>query len=87
MAEKLKIRLFGVEQLVASLDLLAQAAEGSLEVRNALVDFFGCAIETAGIDIQNGATSQASELWIEAKLPNRLAALAAALRAGDLDAL
>ncbi|MEG0939958.1 MAG: hypothetical protein RSE32_17005 [Comamonas sp.] len=87
MAEKLKIRLFGVEQLVASLDLLAQAAEGSLEVRNALVDFFGCAIETAGIDIQNGAASQAGELWIEAKLPNRLAALAAALRAGDLDAL
>ena len=87
MAEKLKIRLFGVEQLVASLDLLAQAAEGSLEVRNALVDLFGCAIETAGIDIQNGATSQAGELWIEAKLPNRLAALAVALRAGDLDAL
>lgn len=87
MAEQLTVRVCGVEQLVADLELLAQAAQGSLEIRNALVDAFGGAVETSGVDIQNCAATQTSELWIKAKLCDRLAAIAAALRAGDLDAL
>lgn len=87
MPEQITVRMTGIEQLIADLDLLAQAAQGSLEVRNALVDAFGGAIETAGVDVQNSSTTQTGELWVEAKLCDRLAALAAALRAGDLDAL
>lgn len=87
MAELLTVRVTGVEQLVADLDLLAQGAQGSLEVRDALVDVFGGRVQAAGIDLQHGATAQAGELWIEAKLCDRLAPITAALRAGDLDAL
>lgn len=86
-SEQLAVRVCGVEQLVADIELLAQAAQGSLEIRNALVDAFGCAVETSGVDIQNRAATQTRELWVEAKLCDGLAAIAAALRAGDLDAL
>ena len=87
MTEALSVHLAGVEKLQADLQLLAQAAQRSLEVRHALVECFGIGIEASGIYIQCSAASAANELWIETKLCDRLAGFVAAFRAGDVDAL
>lgn len=87
MAESIAIRMVGVDLLVADIDLLAKAAERSLEIREALVECFGAGVETSGVDIQRCATPTANELWIEAKLCDRLAGFVAALRTGDVDAV
>lgn len=85
--EHISVHLDGMDAMVADLQLLAKAAERSVKVRNALVDFFGSGVQTSGVDVQRCATSVAGELWIEAKLCDRLAALVSAVRAGDVDAL
>jgi hypothetical protein len=85
--QTLRVVLVGQTTLLADLALLAEAAKGSLEVREALVYFLHGAVETAGVDIQCCSTTLAGELRVEAKLPNRLASLAAALRAIDRDGL
>lgn len=87
MGEALSVHLAGVEKLQADLQLLAQAAQRSLEIRNALVECFGTGVETSGVDIQSSSASTANELWVEAKLCDRLAGFVVALRAGDVDAL
>lgn len=87
MTETLSVHLAGVETLQADLQLLAQAAQRSLEIRKAVVECFCAGVETSGVYIQSRSTSTANELWIEAKLCDRLAGFVAALRAGDVDAL
>lgn len=87
MTESLSVHLAGVEALQADLQLLAQATQRSLEIRQALVECFCAGVETSGVYIQSSPTSTANELWIEAKLCDRLAGFVAALRAGDVDAL
>lgn len=87
MTEALSLHLAGVEKLQADLQLLAQAAQRSLEIRNALFGLLDGLGEAAWVDIQSTATSTANELWVEAKLCDRLAGFVAALRAGDVDAL
>lgn len=87
MTDALSVHLAGVDKLQVDLQLLAQAAQRSLEIRQTLVDCLGTGIEISGIDIQCSATSTANELWVEAKLCDRLAGFVAALRAGNVDAL
>ncbi len=89
MAERrirIHLEVCGLEQLQSDLKLLADAAESSLEVRDALFCFFGSSGEAAGIEFQQCSTA-AGDLRIELKLSHGLAVLAAALRAGDFDGL
>lgn len=83
----LVVAVCGVDALCADIDLLTQAAQRSLHVRKVLVDFFGGLGEGACVHLEAGAAALAGQIRVEAKLCDRLAALAAAVRAGDFDGL
>lgn len=72
-------------QLEASLSALAEAAEGSLEVREALLDFLYGGPELRGLDLERLVTCRAGDGRIALEPSDLLQALAAAVRAGQVD--
>ena len=85
MAEKhIPLVVTGLARVQADLALLADAAKGSLEVRNALVGLLGQRSEAACVYVHQCLLA-ADELQVELKLSHGLAALVAALRAGGAD--
>lgn len=84
---ELMLSVDGVDALCADLGFLAQAAQRSLHVRKLLVDFFGGSGEVGCVDLEVCSATLAGQIRVEAKLCDRLAALAAAVRAGDFDGL
>lgn len=83
---RIPVAVSGLAQVQADLALLADAAESSLEIRNALVGLLGGRSEAACVYVQQ-CSATAGDLRVELKLSHGLAVLAAALRAGDFDGL
>ena len=71
--------------LCADLELLAQAAEGSLQVRQFLLDFVDSGAQLVGVDCEVFATPAADELGVQFELADGLRSLVAAVRAGHVD--
>lgn len=82
----LTIRL-DATQAIADLELLSQAAERSLQLRQRLLDLFDLAGELPGVHLVNLPAAGAADCRVRLDLPHRLAELASAVRAGEFDAL
>lgn len=74
-------------QAAADLELLSQAAERSLELRQRLLDLLDLAGELPGVHLVNLPAAGAADCRVRLDLPRRLAELASAVRAGEFDAL
>lgn len=74
-------------QCLADIELLAQAANRSLQVRHHLFNLCQPSLELAGLDLEVVPTANASECGIRFQLPHAFRQLALALRAGEFDAL
>lgn len=74
-------------QCLADIELLAQAANRSLQVRHHLFNLCQPSLELAGLDLEVVPTVNASECGIRFQLPHAFRQLALALRAGEFDAL
>ena len=72
---------------LAELDLLSQAAERSLELRQLLLDLGDLGAHFRFVHVEVGAAKPATQLRYRFELSDRLAELALAVRAGDFDAL
>ena len=71
--------------LCADLELLAQAADGSLQVRQFLLDFVDSGAQLVRVDGEFFATPVAGELGVQFELADGLRRLVAAVRAGQVD--
>ena len=76
-----------VAPLLEDVELLAQAAETSLGIRQRLLDFLDSGAELVRIDLEALPTGVAGEVRIQFELADGLRCLAAAVRAGDFDAV
>lgn len=74
-----------VAPLLEDVELLAQAAETSLGVRQRLLDFLDSGAELVRIDLEALPTGVAGEVGVQLELADGLRCLAAAVRAGDFD--
>ena len=72
---------------LADLELLAQAAKRSLQLRQRLLDLGDLGAHLRCVDLDLAAAEPAAQLRIRLELSDRLAELALAVRAGDFDAL
>ena len=76
-----------VARLCADLELLAQAAERSLQIRERLLDLLdGCA-QLVRVHAEGLPAGRADEFRIQFQLADGLRDLAAAVRAGEFDGL
>ncbi len=71
--------------LCADLELLAQAAKGSLQIRQFLLDFVDAGAQFVGVDREVFAAPAAGELGVQFELADGLRGLVAAVRAGHVD--
>ena len=76
-----------VVSVCADLQLLAQAAKRSLQVRERLLDFLNTGAQLVCIDSEGLTAGPAGELRIAFELSDGLRGLAAAVRAGEFDDL
>ena len=74
-----------VAPLLEDVELLAQAAETSLGVRQRRLDFLDSGAELVRIDLEALPTGVAGEVGVQLELADGLRCLAAAVRAGDFD--
>ena len=72
---------------MADLGLLAQSAQGSLQLRQRLLDLGDLAGELRAIHLERLPTAGAGECRVGLELSDRLAELVRAVRAGQFDAL
>jgi hypothetical protein len=72
-------------QAQADLDLLAQAAERSAELRQLLIDFGDLSAQLRCVQVEDAAAVSAGELRLRLECADGLAALLAAVRAGEFD--
>jgi hypothetical protein len=84
--ETLSLRL-DADQATADLELLARAANRSLQVRQRLLHLCELGGELAGVHLEFLPATDASQCRVRLDLPDGFAALARAVRAGDFDAL
>jgi len=82
----LKIQ-FDTDQALADLDLLAKAAERSLELRQRLLDLGDLGAHLRFVHVELAPAVPATHSRHRLELGDRLAELALAVRAGDFDAL
>lgn len=75
----------GVTALVEDLELLAQAAETSLELRQRLLGFAQLGIDFVRIRPERLSAPAADKVGVQLELADGLRCLAAAVRAGDFD--
>lgn len=75
------------DQALADLDLLSDAAERSLELRQPLLDLGDLGAHLRFVHVDLGAAEPATQLRYRLELSDRFAELALAVRAGDFDAL
>lgn len=73
-----------VAAVVADLELLAQASESSVEVRQRLLGLLDAGVEFVRIDSECLPTSRAGELTYRPQLADGLVDLVAAVRAGNV---
>lgn len=73
--------------LCADLELLAQAADGSIEVRQRLLDFLDSGAEFVRVDRKALSACPAGQLRVEFELADGLRLLVLAVRAGEFDGL
>jgi len=71
--------------LCADLELLAQAADSSIQVRQFLLDFADSGTQFVGVDREVFATPAANGFWVQFELADGLRGLVAAVRAGRVD--
>ena len=76
-----------VDQAIADLNLLSQAAERSLELRQRLLELGDLGAHLRCVDLDLAAAEPATQHRIRLELSDRLAELVSAVRAGDFDAL
>lgn len=74
-------------QLLADMELLSQAAQRSLQVRQRLLDLGDFGPELVRVDIDRSGATGAGELRIRLESANAFLELAAAVRAGQFDDL
>ena len=74
-----------VAPILEDVELLAQAAETSLGIRQRLLDFLDSDAELVRIDIEALPTGVAGEVGVQLEPADSLRCLAAAVRAGDFD--
>ena len=74
-------------QAVADLELLAEASQRFPEILQRLVDLGDLAFELTRVDDEGLAAVGAADVLLRLDLSDGLAQLAAAVRAGELDAL
>lgn len=77
----------GVTALVEDLALLAQAAETSLELRQRLLGLSQLGVELVCLHSEGLAAPAADKVGVRFELADGLRCLAAAVRAGDFDAV
>lgn len=75
------------QQAIADLELLAQAAQRSLQVRQRLLDFLELSGESGCIHCEWDRARAADDCRVRFYLADPLAELVAAVRAGDFDVL
>jgi hypothetical protein len=74
-------------QTQADIQLLAQAAQRSMQVRQRLIDLVDFAPELVRFDTDHSLATAACELRIRLELSDALLELVAAIRAGQFDGL
>jgi len=74
-------------QVLADMALLTEAAKGSLQLRQRLLDFGDLASHLVCLDVDAGTAAPAGQLWVRLQFSDALLELVAVVRAGQFDGL